>query len=181
MCRDKSLLWALTSVFRDSLSAEVRLCGVNLDVMSPSKPSARPNENAVTSEGEMYYRSTRGCFNMHQMTENDGYHKHFSDFKYRSGVQRHKGGTKHWWQVGHSMSRNKQIREEIKTWKCSFLWTKETAVVAPTLSGSRFLFIRCVHVNLREWCFHVSYRGLTFHSTTFTPTSSRMQTYCYGW
>lgn len=65
MCRDKSLLWALTSVFQDSLSAEVRLCGVILDVMSTSKPSARPNENAVTSEGETYYRSTRGCFNMH--------------------------------------------------------------------------------------------------------------------
>lgn len=155
--------------------------------MSPSKPSARPNENAVTSEGETHYRSTRGCFNMHQMTENDGYHKHFSDFKCRSAGEQAwssentKAGTKHWWQVGHSMSRNKQIREEIKTWKSFFLWTKETAMVAPTPSGSRFLFIRYVHVNLREWCFHVSYRGVVFHSTPFTPTSSRMQTYCYGW
>ena len=35
--------------------------------------STRPNENVGTSEAETHYRSQlQGCFNLHQVGENDG-------------------------------------------------------------------------------------------------------------
>lgn len=55
---------------------------------------------------------------MHQMTENDGYHKQLSDTKHRSLLVSRPGVER--WHVGHSASGNKQTREVIKSRKCFF-------------------------------------------------------------
>lgn len=130
----QSSLEALTSVF---LVWALRPDFVVLSrtIMSPSEPSARPNENAVTSEGDTYYRSTGAvltCIKWQKMmvitnsfqTLNTG-HCWWAGLELRDGML-----------DTQCLEINKQGRS-LKAENASSLWTKEKMVVVPTQNSSK--------------------------------------------
>lgn len=76
----------------------------------------------------------RGCFNMHQMTENDGYHKHLSDTKCRSAAElRDTSAALN--TRGKLDTQHLEINDEGCNYNIFFFcWTKQT--MAPTRNDS---------------------------------------------